>query len=340
MKERDQQISIHHGNGGVHMKALITELFMHFFENDFLLDQSDSAILPVIGKNIAFTTDSFVVDPLFFPGGNIGTLAICGTLNDLAVSGARPLYLSAGFIIEEGFKIKNLERIVRSMAKEAKQAGVKIVTGDTKVVNSGKCDKLFINTSGVGVIDAKHISISSGIRVKPGDKILLNGPPGEHGLAIMRARKIFNFKSNLKSDCVSLFPLIRDILKASDRISFLRDATRGGVETVVNEIAQKCKVGVEIDETCIPVNTDVRVMCEILGFDPLYIANEGKVVVVVDPADAITVINTMRKVKTGRNAAIIGEISSNHKGKVVFKTRSGGKRILDELMGDQLPRIC
>jgi len=340
MKERDQQISIHHGNGGVHMKALITELFMHFFENDFLLDQSDSAILPVIGKNIAFTTDSFVVDPLFFPGGNIGTLAICGTLNDLAVSGARPLYLSAGFIIEEGFKIKNLERIVRSMAKEAKQAGVKIVTGDTKVVNSGKCDKLFINTSGVGVIDAKHISISSGIRVKPGDKILLNGPPGEHGLAIMRARRIFNFKSNLKSDCVSLFPLIRDILKASDRISFLRDATRGGVATVVNEIAQKCKVGVEIDETCIPVNTDVRVMCEILGFDPLYIANEGKVVVVVDPADAITVINTMRKVKTGRNAAIIGEISSNHKGKVVFKTRSGGKRILDELMGDQLPRIC
>jgi len=340
MKERDQQISIHHGNGGVHMKALITELFMHFFENDFLLDQSDSAILPVIGKNIAFTTDSFVVDPLFFPGGNIGTLAICGTLNDLAVSGARPLYLSAGFIIEEGFKIKNLERIVRSMAKEAKQAGVKIVTGDTKVVNSGKCDKLFINTSGVGVIDAKHISISSGIRVKPGDKILLNGPPGEHGLAIMRARKIFNFKSNLKSDCVSLFPLIRDILKASDRISFLRDATRGGVATVVNEIAQKCKVGVEIDETCIPVNTDVRVMCEILGFDPLYIANEGKVVVVVDPADAITVINTMRKVKTGRNAAIIGEISSNHKGKVVFKTGSGGKRILDELMGDQLPRIC
>lgn len=340
MKEKDQQISIHHGNGGVYMKALINELFMHFFENDFLQDQSDSAILPVSGKNIAFTTDSFVVEPIFFPGGNIGSLAICGTLNDLAVSGAKPLYLSAGFIIEEGFKISNLERIVRSMAKEAKQAGVKIVTGDTKVVNSGKCDKIFINTSGIGLINEKHISIGSGLKVKPGDKILLNGPPGEHGMAIMLARKIFTFKSSLKSDCGSLFPLISEIFKVSDRISFLRDATRGGVATVVNEIAQKCKVGVEINETCVPVNTDVRVMCEMLGFDPLYIANEGKVVVVADPADADRVLCAMRKVKTGRNAAIIGEISSDHKGKAVIKTRSGGKRILDELMGDQLPRIC
>jgi len=340
MKKQDQQISIHHGNGGVHMKTLITGLFMRYFENDFLQDQSDSAVLPVNGKNIAFTTDSFVVDPLFFPGGNIGNLAICGTLNDLAVSGARPLYLSAGFIIEEGFRISKLERIVSSMAKEAKKAGVKIVTGDTKVVNSGKCDKIFINTSGIGLMDTKHIPISSGIRVKPGDKILLNGPPGEHGMAVMQVRKLFNFKSDLKSDCASLYPLITEILKVTDKISFMRDATRGGVATVVNEIAQKCKVGVEIDETCVPVNPDVRVMCEILGFDPLYIANEGKVVVVADASDADRVLNAMRKIKTGRDAAIIGEITSDHKGKAVLKTRSGGKRILDELMGDQLPRIC
>jgi len=340
MKKLGQQISIHHGNGGVQTKALIEDLFIHFFENEFLENQSDSAVLPVTGKNIAFTTDSFVVDPIFFPGGNIGSLAICGTLNDLAVSGANPLYLSVGFIIEEGFKISYLERIVRSMAKEANQAGVKIVTGDTKVVNSGKCDKVFINTSGIGLIEEKHVSISSGIRVKPGDKILLNGPPGEHGMAIMQARGIFNFKSNLKSDCVSLFPLINEILKVSDGISFLRDATRGGVATVVNEIARKCKVGVEIDETCLPVNPDVRVMCEILGFDQLYIANEGKVIVVVDASDAYHVLNSMRKIKTGRTTEIIGEISSDHKGKVVLRTKSGGKRILDELIGDQLPRIC
>jgi len=340
MKNTVRHISIHHGNGGIRMKALIDDIFLHAFDNDFLNNQSDSAILPVTGKNIAFTTDSFVVDPLFFPGGNIGKLAVCGTLNDLAVSGARPIYLSAGFIIEEGFNIRTLERIVHSMAKEAALSGVKIVTGDTKVVNYGKCDKIFINTSGIGLIDDKHLSIGSGIRVKSGDKILLNGPPGEHGMAIMRARGIFNFKSNLKSDCVSLSPLIRSMLKASGRVGFLRDATRGGIATVLNEIAGKCNVGLEIDETCLPVNTDVRVMCELLGLDSLYIANEGKVIAVVDASDADDVLKVMRKVKTGKNAAIIGEVTSDHKGKTVLKTSAGGKRILDELIGDQLPRIC
>ncbi|MBE0647765.1 MAG: hydrogenase expression/formation protein HypE [Bacteroidales bacterium] len=335
-----QRISIHHGNGGVHMKRLISDLFIRFFENDVINEQSDSATLKVSGQHIAFTTDSFVVDPLFFPGGNIGSLAVCGTLNDLAVSGATPLYLSAGFIIEEGFSIRKLERIVISMAREAKRSGVKIVTGDTKVVNSGKCDKLFINTSGIGQVEPKYLPVSSGSKVKPGDKIILNGAPGEHGMAILQARMNLNFRSGLKSDCASLYPLIKRVLKASDRVHFLRDATRGGVATVAHEIASKCNVGVDIDEARIPENTDVRAMCEILGFDPLYIANEGKLVMVVDASDADSVLHAMQKVKTGKDAAIIGEITSEMKGKVILKTRSGGKRILDELIGDQLPRIC
>lgn len=340
MKDSNERISMNHGNGGIYMNKLITGLFLHFFANEHISEQTDSAILRVNAGHLAYTTDSFVIDPLFFPGGNIGSLAVCGTLNDLAVSGAKPEYLSAGFIIEEGFKIAQLTRIVKSMAIEARKAGVRIVTGDTKVVNSGKCDKLFINTSGIGVLEERHLTISSGCNVKPGDKIVINGPPGEHGMSIMQARRIFTFKTSLKSDCANLYPMIRKMLKASGRVHFMRDATRGGVATVLNEISQKCNTGIEIDETLIPVNNEVKVMCELLGFDSLYIANEGKVVAVVDADDVVKVVAAMRQTKTGRHAAIIGEITGNHPGRAVLTTRSGGKRIIEELMGDQLPRIC
>jgi len=334
------KITIHHGNGGAYMKALITELFARYFDNEFLSDQADSAILPSESGTIAFTTDSFVVDPLFFPGGNIGTLAICGTLNDLSVCGATPAYISAGFIIEEGFGIKTLERVVRAMASEAQKASVKIVTGDTKVVNRGKCDKLFINTSGIGVIHEKHHDISKGLRVQPGDQILLNGSPGQHGMAVLNARGLFNFKSGLKSDCSNLYPLISQILSVSDQVHFMRDATRGGVATVLTELAIKTNLGISIEENAIPVDPDVRVMCEILGFDPLYLANEGKVIVVVGAKDAVKVLSAMKREKTGKDAAIIGEITGSHKGKPVLRTIAGGSRLMEELMGDQLPRIC
>jgi len=340
MNGKTERITINQGNGGIFMQKLISGLFLKYFENEIIAEQSDSAILRISSDHIAFTTDSFVIDPLFFPGGNIGSLAVCGTLNDLAVSGARPVYLSAGFIIEEGFSMARLTRIVKSMASEASEAGVKIVTGDTKVVNSGKCDKIFINTSGIGVIGEKHLPIGSGCGVRPGDKVIINGAPGEHGMAVMQARKLFAFKTILKSDCASLWPMIHRILDVSGRVHFMRDATRGGVATVLNEIAGRCGTGIEIDESQVPVNEEVRVMCEILGFDPLYIANEGKVVVVADEADAEKIVETMRRTKTGRKAAIIGEITGLHPGRVVLNTVSGGKRILDVLMGDQLPRIC
>ena len=322
------------------MQKLISDVFMRFFNDELLGNQSDAAVLKPGSSTIAYTTDSFVIEPLFFPGGNIGSLAVCGTLNDLAVSGAKPAFLSVGFIIEEGFKISELTRIVRSMAIEAKKAGARIVTGDTKVVNAGKCDKLFINTSGIGVLDEKHIFLSSGKFVKPGDKILLNGPPGEHGMAILQARKLFDFKTNIISDCTNLYPLVKQILNISDRVHFMRDATRGGVATVIHEIARKFNTGIEIDEAFLPVNNEVAALCELLGFDPLYIANEGKVVVVADALDAELILTAMRQTKRGKNAAIIGEITADHPGKAVLKTRSGGKRIIDELLGDQLPRIC
>lgn len=331
---------MNHGNGGIYMNQLISELFLHFFKNETIQEQTDSAILNVPAGHLAFTTDSFVIDPLFFPGGNIGSLSVCGTLNDLAVSGAKPVYLSAGFIIEEGFEFMKLERIVKSMALEARKAGVRIVTGDTKVVNSGKCDKLFINTSGIGMMEEKHLLIGSGCKVRPGDKIIINGPPGEHGMAVMQARKLFTFKTCLKSDCANLYPMISKMLKHSGLVHFMRDATRGGVAAVLNELARKCNIGIEIDETLIPVNEEVKVMCEILGFDPLYIANEGKLIAVVGEADAENVIGVMKQTKTGRETAIIGEITGSHSGRAVLKTKSGGKRIIDDLMGDQLPRIC
>ncbi|MDD5571079.1 MAG: hydrogenase expression/formation protein HypE [Bacteroidales bacterium] len=336
----NDKILLNHGSGGKLTHELISGLFVKYFDNKFLKEQTDSALINIDGNLLAFTTDSYVVDPIFFPGGDIGKLAVCGTVNDLSVSGAKPLYISCGFIIEEGFLFSDLETIVKSMADEAKKAGVLIVTGDTKVVDRGKCDKIFINTSGIGVIDEKRKSISSGSEIEAGDKIIINGNIGEHGAAILCARNSLEYSSAVKSDCASLNKLISEVFEVSSKIKFMRDATRGGVATVLCELAEKNKSGIELDEEQIPVQETVRGLCEIFGFDPLYMANEGKVIMVVGREDAEKVLNKIKQNELGRNAAIIGEIIEANNKLVVMKTGIGGKRIIDMLAGEQLPRIC
>jgi len=328
-----------HGSGGKMMHALIEDIFIKHFSNSILKEQTDSAILSVGSSEIAFTTDSFVIDPLFFPGGNIGKLAVCGTVNDLAVSGAEPLYLSASFIIEEGFPISELEIIVESLAVEAKKAGVLIVTGDTKVVNKGKCDKLFINTAGIGRITKKDSFVSKGLAIKQGDVIIINGTIGDHGMAVMNTRESFNFKTNIESDCASLNHLIREVLDKSP-VKFMRDPTRGGVATVLNELVTKTKLGIEIDESLLPISSGVKAMCELLGFDPLHIANEGKVLIVSGEEEGLDILEILKKNKLGIKSTIIGRVVNDHPGKVVLKNETGGRRIIDSLSGDQLPRIC
>ena len=296
--------------------------------------------MPAQEGGLAFTTDSYVVDPIFFPGGDIGKLSICGTINDLAVAGSIPLYISVSFIIEEGFPLVALEKIVRSMAREVKKANVLIVTGDTKVVPAGKCDKLFITTSGVGQITPGNENIHSGIRISEGDVILLNGMAGDHGMAILNARESFRFSAQLKSDCASLNTLTKKILELSGRVKFMRDATRGGIATVLNEIAKKRALGIEVQESAIPVRKTVRGLSELLGFDPLYLANEGKLILIVGRKDAEKVLEGMRSVNTGKDSAIIGKVTRDHPGKVLLITQGGGKRILGIPAGEQLPRIC
>lgn len=337
---KNDKILLGHGSGGKLSHELIEKVFVQYFANDILNEQTDASVLELDHKSIAFTTDSFVVDPVFFPGGNIGKLAVCGTVNDLAVSGAKPLYLSSAFIIEEGFAIEELEEIVRTMAAEAKKAGVKIVTGDTKVVDKGKCDKVFINTAGIGTIleNRKHIGIGSGI--KAGDKIIINGTIGDHGIAVMSARNELKISSPVLSDCACLNRLIEKAFEVSDKIKFMRDATRGGLATVLSELADKKTFGIKINEASVPVRDTVRGMCELLGFDPFYVANEGKFVMIVDENDAEKVVEELRKCEFGENSAIIGEIVAEHIGKSIVETSIGGKRILDMLSGEQLPRIC
>jgi len=333
-------ILLGHGSGGKLSNDLIKDLFVKYFSNDILKEQTDAAVIQVASKNLAFTTDSFVVDPIFFPGGDIGKLAVAGTVNDLAVSGSKPLFLSTSFIIEEGFSLADLERIVKSMAQEAKVAGISIVTGDTKVVNRGKCDKVFINTSGVGGLLPKHINIGKGSNIQPGDKIIINGTFGDHGMAVMAAREELSFTTDIKSDCACLNHLIGEALAVTDQIRFMRDATRGGLATVLCELAEKKNFGIEINEAALLVNENVRGMCELLGFDPLYVANEGKVVMVVGKKDAEKVLETLRKNELGQKAAIIGEVVNEHLGRAWLTTGIGGRRIIDMLAGEQLPRIC
>ncbi len=340
MKNKIDNILLGHGSGGKLSHDLIENLFAKYFKNPILEQQSDSAVIPFNGSHIAYTTDSFVVDPIFFPGGNIGNLAIAGTVNDLAVSGATPKYLSVGFIIEEGFPYSDLEKIVISMAEDAKEAGVAIVTGDTKVVDKGKCDKVFINTSGIGILDKKNTNISSGSGIKPGDKIIINGSIGDHGMSVMAARNELNIRTHIKSDCACLNHMIADVLVSSDKIKFMRDATRGGLGTVLSELVKNNNFGIQINEEKLVIHENVRGLCELLGFDPLYVANEGKVVMVVGSEYAEEVVNTMKKSPFGKEASIIGEISSDHCGMAWLNTIVGGKRVIEMLSGQQLPRIC
>ena len=333
------KILLGHGSGGRLMHQLIEDLFLKHFSNSILNEQADSALLSVGSDEIAFTTDSFVIDPLFFPGGNIGKLAVCGTVNDLAVTGARPLYISVSFIIEEGFAMKDLEIIVKSLADEAKNAGVLIVTGDTKVVNKGKCDKLFINTAGIGSIRKENRHISKATGLKAGDVIIINGSIGNHGMAVMNARESFNFKTPVISDCASLNHLISEALEKYP-VKFMRDPTRGGMATVLNELAEKTKLGIEISEADLPVSSGVKAMCEILGFDPLHIANEGKMIIVAGKKESQGILGILRNNNLGRQSVIIGRIVNDHPGKVVLKNETGGRRIIDSVTGDLLPRIC
>ena len=333
-------ILLGHGSGGRLSHDLIKELFVKYFSNDILDEQTDAAVLTIHSDKLSFTTDSFVVDPVFFPGGDIGKLAVAGTINDVAVSGAKPLYLSSSFIIEEGFPVNDLETIVKSMADEAKKAGVMIVTGDTKVVNRGKCDKVFINTTGVGEIQQKHVHIGTGKSIKTGDKIIINGTIADHGMCIMAAREELSFSTDIKSDCACLNHLIKDALSVSDQIRFMRDATRGGLATVLCELAENKHFGIEINENALPVNENVRGMCELLGFDPLYVANEGKVLMVVGQKDADKVLEILRKNELGQDSVIIGGVVEEHRGKAWLTTGIGGRRIIDMLAGEQLPRIC
>lgn len=336
----NEKILLGHGSGGKLSHELIDSIFVKHFSNDILDNQTDASVLDIKGSLVSFTTDSFVVDPIFFPGGNIGKLAVCGTVNDLAVSGAKPMYLSSAFIIEEGFSIEELTKIVESMAAEAKKAGVKIVTGDTKVVDKGKCDKVFINTAGIGLIDENRKHIGTGINIAAGDKIIINGSIGDHGIAVMSARNDLKISSPVLSDCACLHKLIDKAFEVSDGVKFIRDATRGGLATVLSELAGKKTFGIEIDEAAVPVKDSVRGMCELLGFDPFYVANEGKFVMIVAAKDAEKVVAAMRNTEFGEEAAIIGEIVSAHPGKSIVTTGIGGQRILDMLSGEQLPRIC
>ena len=336
----ERNILLEHGSGGMLALNLIKDLFIKYFDNPVLKQQTDSALLHINSNLIAFTTDSYVVDPLFFPGGNIGKLAVCGTVNDLAVSGATPKYISVSFILEEGFSFEELEMVVSSIADEAIKAGVLVVTGDTKVVNRGKCDKLFINTSGIGILDIKYKHISTGDKIIPGDKIILNGTIGDHGMAVMAARDFAGFKTDIKTDCASLNLLIREVLNTNCPVKFMRDATRGGIAAILCELTENLNIGIEIDESEVPVKEAVRGMCELLGFDPFYVANEGKIIIITSAEDADRVVEVMKRNESGINSVVIGEVTDNHKGKTILRTGIGGNRIIEMLSGEQLPRIC
>ncbi len=335
----NKTITLSHGSGGKASQDLIRNVFIKAFGNPAVV-LSDSAVLNITGQKLAFTTDSFVIDPIFFPGGDIGKLSVCGTVNDLAVSGAIPKYISVSFIIEEGFELENIEKIAESIALQAKKAKVKIVAGDTKVVNKGKCDKLFINTSGIGVFEKDLDYISSGEQVKQGDIIIINGSLGDHSIAVLGARNQLGFKTNIVSDCACLNELIQDVIKQDIRVKFMRDITRGGLATVLNELSEITNKGIEINEKVIPIKDSVNGICEILGFDPLYLANEGKVMFVIHPDDAEKTLEIIKKNSLGIDSKIIGEIVAIHPKMVVGKTGIGGTRIINMLQGEQLPRIC
>ena len=335
---REERITLAHGAGGKATQTLVEAVFLEAFSNQMLDPLEDAAAFPVQKGSMALTTDSFVVTPLFFPGGNIGDLAVNGSVNDLAVSGARPLHLTAGFILEEGLPVADLVSIVESMARAAQAAGVQVVTGDTKVVDRGKADGCYINTAGVGVIEsAGRLGIAT---VQPGDAVLVSGPIGEHGVTVMLARGELDIESDVASDTAALNGLVADLLKAVPGVRAMRDATRGGVATILNEVARSAEVTVTIDEPAVPVRDEVRGACELLGIDPLYVACEGRMVVVVDANSADDALAAMRRHPLGEGSAVIGRVTDDQPGMVLVNTTFGGTRIVDLLVGDPLPRIC
>lgn len=330
------QILLAHGGGGKLMHHLIEKLFGAAFANQYLDERHDGAQFTLNGARLAFTTDSYVVRPLFFPGGDIGKLAIYGTVNDLAMCGARPLFLSAGFILEEGLPMETLWRIVQSMREAAQAAHVQIVTGDTKVVDKGKGDGIFINTAGIGIIE--HNLLISPKSVRPGDYILLNGDVGRHGIAIMAVREGLSFESEIESDCAPLAPVVLKLLEEQIELHCLRDLTRGGLASALNEIAKTAQVSIVIDESAVPVREDVQGACEILGLDPLYVANEGRFIAFVAPHDTERALKILKDFSP--DAALIGSVLKAPPARVTLKSRIGAQRILDMLSGEQLPRIC
>lgn len=333
-----KRIGLDHGSGGEASHELVSEIFLERLDNAYLRPLDDSAVLDLPQGPVAMTTDCYVVDPPFFPGGNIGSLAVHGTVNDLAMQGATPLYLTLGLILEEGLPMADLIEIIDGVAAAAREAEVAVVAGDTKVVPKGHADKCFLNTSGIGLIpDGIQVAVHN---AKPGDRVIINGNIGDHGMAVLSKREGLAFHSPIVSDSAPLNGLVSDVLKQCPHIHVLRDPTRGGVATALNEIARHSRVSILLSEEDLPIARSVSAACEILGLDPLYVANEGKCLVMVSEKDAEKVLKTMKKNKYGRNARIIGSILGENPGKVFMKTKIGGTRILSMLTGEQLPRIC
>ncbi|MGA1795184.1 MAG: hydrogenase expression/formation protein HypE [bacterium] len=331
-------ILLAHGSGGMLSQQLIEEHFLPSFFNPILGSLDDGGLFTINGTRLCMSTDTYVVAPLFFPGGDIGKLAICGTLNDVAMCGGAPLYLSVAVVIEEGFPLADLDRVIASMARTAKEAGISVITGDTKVVPHGKGDKLFINSTGIGLVS--YSGTISGTNAQPGDTIILSGTIGDHGMAVMSMREGLSFSGEIHSDVAFLHTMVKEILTASAHIHCMRDPTRGGVASVLNEIAERSRKTFLIEEEAIPVKPAVRGACEILGIDPLYVANEGKMLVFVADEDARRVLETMRSHPSGREAAVIGRVVEDSAGEVVIRTAIGGTRMLDRPTGEILPRIC
>jgi hydrogenase expression/formation protein HypE len=341
-RRQSDQILLGHGSGGTMSADLLRRVFLPAFDDAVLAALEDQATLTLPGRadggRMAFTTDSYVVRPIFFPGGDIGTLAVHGTVNDLAVGGARPLFLSAAFILEEGLAIADLERVVRSMQAACKEAGVSLVTGDTKVVDRGKGDRIFITTSGIGAVPhGRSLSIRN---ARPGDSILLSGTVGDHGIAILSVREGIEFETVLESDTAPLYGLTEVLLEACPDVRCMRDPTRGGLSSALNELAAASSVGVHLEERAIPIRTEVRAACELFGLDPLYVANEGKLIAVVPPKSANRALAAIRSHPLGRDAAIIGEVVDNHPGMVTMTSHVGGRRVVSMMTGEHLPRIC
>jgi hydrogenase expression/formation protein HypE len=335
---REERITLAHGAGGKATHSLVEGLFLEAFRNPTLQDLHDGATVPAPAGRLAFTTDSFVVSPLFFPGGDIGDLAVNGTVNDLAMCGARPLYLSAGFILEEGFPVADLRSVAASMAGAAARAGVQVVTGDTKVVQRGRADGCYINTAGIGVVDRPVALAASAVR--PGDAVIVSGPVGDHGVTVMLARGELDIEADLASDTAALHEVVGALLDAAPGVRVLRDATRGGVATILNEIAEAARVAIVVDEGAVPVRPVVTGACELLGIDPLYVACEGRFVAVVDAASAEAALDALHRHPLGTGAAVIGRVGDEPPGLVLLRRAFGGTRIVDMLVGDPLPRIC